>query len=133
MKDYEVTASYKTKIRYHIIFSTKYRKKCLTSIRASVLDAFRECERRSHFRIYEMEIDKDHIHLLVSISPQYSISQVIKRMKTFTTVYLWKKEKDHLSSFYWGRKHKLWTRGAFIATCGDASTETIRKYIETQG
>lgn len=73
-KIYESFTRAKTSIRYHIIFSTKYRKKCLTDIHESVLCAFKEAEAKSDFKILFMELDKDHIHLLMRWKPNLSIS-----------------------------------------------------------
>lgn len=134
MKDYIVNSSYKTEILYHVIFSTKYRRKCLTDIREDVVDSFKYAEKISRIKIYEMEIDKDHIHFLLYLSPQYSLSQLIKRLKAISTAYLYEKQRDHLRKYYWKPKRMLWTRGAYIGTCGNgASVETIAKYIRNQG
>ena len=56
-------------LNYHIIFSTKFRRKCLSNIENELYDAFRYCESKSHFKIKTMKQDKDHIHLLVNIKP----------------------------------------------------------------
>lgn len=79
----------KASIRYHIIFSTKYRRDCLQGIRKEVLDAFRRVERASDFKILKMELDRDHIHLLMTWKPDLSISQVVRRLKQMTDRILW--------------------------------------------
>lgn len=48
---YESIAHAKTRLRYHIIFSTKYRRKCLTQIRDSIFNSFQYAQERSHFKI----------------------------------------------------------------------------------
>ena len=75
----------KTHLRYHIIFSTKYRKKCLDQIHDSVIEAFKKSEINSHYKILTMELDKDHIHLLITFKPFLSVSQVVRRLKQLTT------------------------------------------------
>lgn len=123
---------YKTYLRYHIIFVTKHRRKCLDYIRQEVFDAFRHCEEKSHIKIHNMNIDKDHVHLLVSFPVDYSIDQTVKRLKQFTTNYLYSNDKIYswLRNFYWKRKRKLWTNGYFVSTLGQVSEEKVFQYIE---
>ena len=54
-------------LNYHIIFSTKFRRKCLSNIENKLYDSFKYCESKSHFKIKKMKQDKDHINLLVNI------------------------------------------------------------------
>lgn len=130
---YETFSHAKTLIRYHIIFSTKYRRKCLNQIHDSVLDAFKRVEAKSDFKILVMELDKDHIHLLIQFKPHYSIEQVVRRLKQLTTYYIWKDNEQWLKKFYWSGKRILWTHGYFASTVGDVSEKTLKKYIENQG
>ena len=122
----------KTHLHYHIIFSTKYRKKCLNPIRDSVIEAFKKSEINSHYNILAIELDKDHIHLLITFKPFLSISQVVRRLKQLTTKYIWDQNEIFLRKFY--HKNKiLWTHRYFCSTIGEVSESTIRKYIENQG
>jgi len=134
MSKYECFSHAKTKIRYHIIFSTKYRRKCLTSMHDSVLEVMNKTEQiYKNFHIELMELDKDHIHFLISIEPTESISNVVHHLKQVSTYYLWKDQHEHLDQFYWSGKHYLWTKGYFCSTIGEVSEEKIKKYIENQG
>lgn len=132
-QEYKSIAHAKTSLRYHIIFSTKYRKKALTNIHSTVLEAFRYAEKNSSVRIIEMNTDEDHIHLLITFKPALSIEQVVRRLKQLTTHYLWEREESHLREHYWGAKKRLWTGGYFCATIGEASESTIVNYIKNQG
>lgn len=123
----------KTHLRYHIIFSTKYRKKCLNQIHDSVIEAFKKSEINSHYKILTMELDKDHIHLLITFKPFLSISQVVRRLKQLSTKYIWEDNKDFLKTFYYKKEKVLWTHGYFCSTIGEVSETTIKKYIENQG
>ena len=87
---YDSSYHSKTYLRYHIIFSTKCRRKCLTEIRDYVLQSFKYVESISDFNIICMEIDKDHIHL-----------QIVRRTKQMTTHYLWNVVPLYLRAFYW--------------------------------
>ncbi len=131
--EYKSIAHAKTSLRYHIIFSTKYRKKALIGIEQVVLDAFRVAEGKSDFKIIEMNTDKDHIHLLITFKPTLSIEQVVRRMKQLTTHYIWEREAAHLQNFYWKNKQILWTNGYFCSTIGDVSEKNVIEYIRNQG
>lgn len=122
----------KTHLRYHIIFSTKYRKKCLNEIKDSVLESFRYVESKSDFKIIKMNLDSDHIHFLISFKPKFSLEQIIKRMKQMSTRFLYSKEREYLKRFYW-KKDIIWTHGYFCSTIGNVSEKTIEYYIENQG
>ena len=130
---YKSIAHAKTYLRYHIIFSTKYRRKCLNNIKDSVLNSFKKAEDNSNFNILIMELDKDHIHLLLEFKPSMSITQVVKRLKQLTTKYIWDDNETYLKQFYWGSKKRLWSGGYFCSTIGQVSEQTIKQYIEEQG
>ena len=131
--EYKSIAHAKTSLRYHIIFSTKYRRKALVGIEGTVLEAFRDAEAQSDFRIIEMNTDKDHIHLLVTFKPALSIEQVVRRMKQLTTRYIWDHETTHLQKVYRKNKQVLWTNGYFCSTIGEVSEATVVEYIRNQG
>lgn len=82
-----------------------------------------------------MNLEKDHIHFLITWKPSLSITQVVSRMKQISTNYIYKNEiaKEHLKKFYWGKKKKLWTGGYFVSTIGEVSEKTLKEYIEKQG
>lgn len=132
-KPYESYNHAKCHIRYHIIFSTKYRKPCLEKIENDVKDAMYGIAKRSNFRILQIGIDKNHIHLLVKSCPSFSIEQIVRRLKMVSTRELWKRCGEILSEFYWGNKKKVWTNGYFCSTVGEVNEELIMKYIEGQG
>lgn len=131
-KIYHSFSQTKTSLRYHIIFSTKYRRKCLDEIRESVLEAFYTVETKSDFKILTMELDKDHIHLLITWKPSLSIKQVVSRLKQMTQKIIWDENELYLKQFYW-KKRELWTGGYFCSTIGDVSEKTLKQYIENQG
>lgn len=129
---YDSKAHAKTCLRYHIVFSTKYRRKCLLAIQSEVLAAFRHSEECSDYRILYMNMEDDHIHFLLKWKPSLSIEQVVRRMKQLSTIYLWKQSKSYLNQFFWGPRHRIWTNGYFCATVGNVSDVIVAKYIEKQ-
>lgn len=126
---------YKGELNYHIIFSTKFRRKCLSQIEQELYDAFRYCESKSHFTIKTMKQDNDHIHLLINIKPTYSLGQTINRMKQMTTSYLYRNDRTRswFRNFYWAKKLTIWTHGYFASTVGQVSEDIVFQYIENQG
>ena len=129
---YKTYGHAKTNLKYHIIFSTKFRRKCLDRIHDEVIDSFRYAEQKSDFQILKMELDKDHIHFLLEFKPSLSIESVVNRLKSMSTNQLYKKCHDYLKKFYWNR-NELWTRGYFCSTIGEVSQKTLEHYIENQG
>jgi len=124
---------YKARLRYHFVFCTKYRRKCLNQIKDDVFAAFKLCEQKSHFTILNMNINEDHIHLLIEIPPTYSVGQTISRIKEMTTNYLYREQNDWLRKFYWSKKRTIWTHGYFCSTVGLVTEEKVFEYIEQQG
>ena len=84
------------------------------------------------FTIQAMEVDKDHIHLLVDYSPNVSVAQIVRLLKQMTTSAVWFSHSDELRKHFWKQK-VFWSSGYFVCSTGDASTETIAKYIAEQG
>ena len=133
MKEYRSFSGAKTRLRYHIILSTKYRRRCLNPIRGCVLNSFYKAASISHIKIHCIELDKDHIHLLLEFKPSLSIEQVVRRLKQLTTKYIWEENEEFLRNFYWKNKRILWSRGYFCSTIGEVSEKKIKEYIENQG
>ena len=76
--------------------------------------------------------DKDHIHLLLNITLEYSIASIANRLKAVTTNRLWKRYGDYLKKQFW-KENTFWSDGYFVCSIGEANPDTIRKYIENQG
>jgi putative transposase len=88
---------------------------------------------KSKFTIDEIEVDKDHIHILADSDPTQSPLDFVRLAKMMTTYHAWRSDwTPFLRSIYW-KERTLWSDGYFVATTGQASTETIRQYIESQG
>lgn len=123
----------KTRLRYHVIFATKYRKKALAGIESNIYQAFRQAEAISDFTIIDMGIDDgDHIHLVIKFRPALSIAQVIRRMKQLSTIEVWNTDEPHLRKHYWGTKKRLWSGGYYIATIGQVSEDVVLEYVRKQ-
>jgi len=68
--------------KYHVVFTPKYRKKLLFGqIRRHLGNVFRELAQRKECQIEEGHLMSDHVHMLISIPPKYSVSEVIGYLK----------------------------------------------------
>lgn len=124
----------KFKLRYHLIFTTKYRRKLLNPIRDDLIQSFhRSLEFLEGVEIVICEVDKDHIHFLIETTPNVYIDKIVKIFKQVSTYDMWKKHRKFLSNYYWSGKHYLWTRGYFVSTVGEVSSEKALEYIKNQG
>ena len=130
---YQTTNRAKHNLKIHLIFVCKYRKKLLYGELDSLLKVvIRDIEQKSDFEIIVIETDKDHIHLMIQYIPRVSISSIVNRLKSITTYHLWKKYKPFLKQHFW-KENTFWTDGYFVCSVGEASPETIRRYIQNQG
>jgi putative transposase len=74
-------------------------------------------------------VSKDHVHLLVSIPPQVTISRLVQKVKGKSS-YKVLHEFQHLRKQFWGRH--FWSRGYFCCSSGNVTDEIIKQYIEQQ-
>lgn len=124
----------KQNLNYHIVLVSKYRNRCFSGIEKSVLEAFREAEKKSSFTIKKIAVENgDHVHLVIRTTGTYALSKTVSRIKTLTAHYLWSKHPDHLKKHYWSGQKKLWGGGYYAATLGDVSMDQVEKYLQKQG
>jgi len=117
---------------YHLVFPTKYRRKVINEgVKAFLLlkiDAIKDHYPDLLFK--EVNTDQDHIHMLISIPPQWAVGKVVGIIKSNTAGSL-KAEFPFLKEVYWGTD-SIWSDGYFVSTIG-INEQTIRRYIEEQG
>jgi putative transposase len=101
-------------------------------VTADIKELFNQIAEKSGFVIDVMEVDLDHIHVLVDAPPALSPTSIATRLKSQSTFHIWKKHDILLQYHFWKEK-TFWSDGYFACTTGNASTETIKKYIEEQG
>lgn len=134
MSKYQSLNHQKFRLKYHIIFSTKYRYECLTGIEENIKRILQEISDEStKFSIIAIGVDKDHIHLAVKSKPTVSIDSIVRHVKQLLTYRLWLREEDYLSDFYYGSKRLLFTRGYFVESIGAVSEDKVLNYIVRQG
>ena len=93
---------------------------------------FQSIANASDFEIEIMETDKDHVHFLIRYIPRLSISQIVRRLKQESTRQIWQLHSASLRQPYWYQQI-FWSDGYFVCSIGEASTDTIREYILSQG
>jgi len=115
-------------LNYHIIFCPKYRRKVLIgNIKIRCEELIKQVCIENNWEIIALEIMPEHVHLAISTNPINSPHKIVKAIKGKTSNIL-RKEFPELVS----KLPSLWTRSYFISTVGNASTETVKKYIEDQ-
>lgn len=114
--------------KYHIVWCPKYRRKVLIGdVEKRLKEIINELALELNVEIIEMETDKDHIHILIDIDPQFGVMKFIRLAKGRSSKLL-RDEFHHLKT----KLPTLWTNSAFISTVGGASLEIVKQYIESQ-
>lgn len=116
------------RIEYHFVWITKYRYKVLTG---DVAERLRELVRQT-CEMMEVEIvsgvvSSDHVHILVSAPPQWSASEIMRRVKGRSAKRLFD-DFPRLKQRFWGRH--LWARGYFCVTSGAMTQEKIEDCLK---
>ena len=131
MKEYRKSSHAVYDIKYHVIWTTKYRYQVLRGAiaqRAKDL-IIQGCQARN-IVIIKGSVGKDHIHVLLSCPPTLSPAKIMQYLKGRSSRLL-QEEFPELKRKYWGQH--LWSRGYFCATVGSVTEEMIKEYIENQG
>ena len=120
------------RIRYHIVFVTKYRKSLLTSQVFEFLKSiFTGITERYFLNFHAIGTDSEHLHILVESAPRYSPSRVMQICKSITAIQVFKhfpEIKEHL----WNGE--FWSDGRHIDTVGDGyDVDAMESYIKSQG
>ena len=116
--------------KYHIVFCPKYRYRILQCDIAEYCKTqiYYLCRQKDKIEILELNIQVDHIHIVVSIAPKYSVSSFMDFLKGKLALKLFDRY-EKLSKRYWDRH--LWSRGYCVSTIG-LNEEQIRKYVKWQ-
>ena len=131
-KNYKSKNHSKFILTYHIIFTCKYRKKLLIKYGENVKQIMYDISKKYDFDIKEMEVDKDHIHMMISSAPKISPLQIVRVLKQQSTIQMWRRYASELKKQYW-KENTFWTDGYFCSTIGEVSSKTLKHYIQNQG
>ena len=130
---YRTAAHSRYTVYYHLVFLPKFRQKVLTNLEIDkeLKAIIRKMAPFHDWVIKEMETDKDHIHILLSAPPRYSISKIVKLIKTWTQKKLFEKYPKKVKQYLWGGR--FWAQGFYVSTVSDRTTsDEIKKYIKNQ-
>ena len=115
--------------KYHVVFAPKYRRKIIyQQIRQDIIHILTELCKRKGIEIIEGEACPDHIHMLVSIPPKYSVSEVMGYLKGKSSLMIF--ERHASLKYKYGNRH-FWCRGYFVDTVGK-NAKKIEEYIRNQ-
>ena len=127
---YRKTAHSVYDVKYHIVWITKYRKPILRgAVGRRVRELIQQTCASLDVYIVKGHVSKDHVHLLVSVPPKLSVSELVKRLKGRSSRKMMQ-EYDELRREFWGRH--LWARGYFAASTGNVTDEIVAEYIKKQ-
>ena len=115
--------------KYQVVFIPKCRRKVLYGqIRKELGKVLAELARQKECRIETGSLQPDHVHMVISIPPKYSVAQVIGYVKGKSAIYIARtyaaKKKNFLGEHFWAR-------GYFVSTVGK-DEQKIKDYIRQQ-
>jgi putative transposase len=116
--------------KYHIVFCPKYRYRIFNNEVAEYTrqQIYALCQQKELVEVLELNVQADHVHLIVSIPPKYAVSAVMGYLKGKLAIRLFQ-QYEKLGRRYWGRH--LWSRGYCVSTIG-LDEAKIRKYVQWQ-
>ncbi len=115
--------------KYHLVWCPKYRFRILTGEAGrSARDIIKQLCEWKKIEVLEGNVQKDHVHLVLSIPPKYSVSEMVGFLKGKSAIKMFDKYLD-LKKRYWGRH--FWAKGYCVGTVG-LDEEQIRKYVRWQ-
>jgi len=129
MKDINKLAHVAWECKYHLVWCPKYRFRILKGeVGRAVRDIIKQLCEWKKVEILEGNVQVDHIHLVLSFPPKYSVSEVVGFLKGKSAIKIFDTYLD-LKKRYWGRH--FWAKGYCVSTIG-LDEERIRKYVRWQ-
>ena len=116
----------KHRLKYHLVWIPKYRKRILNGRLAyRVAELVRQCVDVNGWEINELNVQVDHVHLLLQLKPDMSVSKVVQLIKGGSSKVL-RDEMPELEEFLWGES--FWADGYFAESIGRCDEAAIRRY-----
>ena len=114
----------------HVVWLPKYRKRILKDELAKRLEELiRECVDVNRWGVEELNIQLDHVHVVLQFRPDIALSKMVQLIKGKSSRVL-RQEYPGLAEFYWG--DSFWADGSFAETVGNCSLEVIKNYVKNQ-
>lgn len=115
--------------QYHIVFAPKYRRQVIyREIKVDIGKILRKLCEQKGVEIIEAELCPDHVHMLVSIPPKYSVSQIMGYLKGKSSLMIFDRHAN--LKYKYGNRH-FWARGYYVDTVG-RNKKQIQEYIKHQ-
>ncbi len=116
--------------KYHVVFCPKYRYRILKDEVAKYVEQliYQLSQQKAGVEVIELNIQPDHVHLILWIPPKYAVSSVMGYMKGKIALKVFARYPQ-IGKQYWGRH--FWSRGYCVSTIG-IDEEQIRKYVQWQ-
>ena len=115
--------------QYHVVFAPKYRRIAIYGeIKADIGKILRQLCKQKGIEIIEAELCPDHVHMLISIPPKYSVSQIMGYLKGKSSLMIFDRHAN--LKYKYGNRH-FWARGYFVDTVGK-NERMIAEYIKNQ-
>ena len=119
----------KWECKYHIVFAPKYRRQVIYGkVKEDIGKMLRKLCEYKGVEIIEAEACKDHIHMLVSMPPKYSVSQIMGYLKGKSSLMIYEKYAN--MKYKYGNRH-FWCRGYYVSTVG-LNKRAVEQYIRNQ-
>ena len=129
MNDINSLAHTKWNCKYHIVFAPKYRRQVIYGkIKADIGQILRKLCEHKGIEIIEANACPDHIHMLVSIPPKYSVSQTMGYLKGKSSLMIFDR---HANLKYKYGNRQFWCKGYYVDTVG-RNKKAIAEYIRNQ-
>jgi len=129
MKDINSLEHTKWRCQYHVVFAPKFRRKVIyNELRADIGMILRKLCEQKGVEIIEANACADHIHMLLSIPPKYSVSQIMGYLKGKSSLMIFDRHAN--LKYKYGNRH-FWARGYFVDTIG-RNKKQIEEYIKNQ-
>ena len=131
MRDKDISSLEHTSWRcqYHVVFAPKYRRLAIYGeIKADIGKILRMLCDRKGIQIHEAELCRDHVHMLISIPPKYSVSQIMGYLKGKSSLMIFERHAN--LKYKYGSRH-FWARGYFVDTVG-RNKKQVAEYIRNQ-
>lgn len=127
--EYETLNHTKWECKYHVVFIPKRRRKALYGeLRRDLGDLFRTLAQHRESQVLEGHLMADHVHMLLSVPPKYSVAQVVGYIKGKSAIGIARRYMDTKRNFV---GQSFWARGYFVSTVGRDEV-VIREYIQKQ-
>ena len=129
MNDTNSLSHTKWNCKYHIVFAPKYRRRVIyKEIRVDIGKILRKLCEQKHVEIIEAELCPDHVHMLVNIPPNLSVSQFVGYLKGKSSLMIFDRHAN--LKYKYGNRH-FWCRGYYVDTVGK-NAKKIEEYIRHQ-